>query len=136
MSKLKTLSFCSVPTTPKNPIVDKRQRLIERLEQQRQLAANPNFTISAKKTIRNADGSKTVTERQQRLKQWWRVDEKGTVILSVKMGFKAFEFEKGKAGIAVGSAENLDPTLQTLIEAVRAGELDAALSASNRKASQ
>ena len=37
---------------------------------------------------------------------------------------KPVEFEKGKAGIVVGSRERLPTVIDTLIAAVRAGELD------------
>jgi hypothetical protein len=44
--------------------------------------------------------------------------------MSIKFGAKAIEFEKGKAGIAVPSKEKLPEVIDTLISAVRAGELD------------
>ena len=125
MTQFKSLTFCATPKASINsPIVTKRIKLIDRLELQRRLAADPNLTISAKKIIKNPDGTKTVTERLRRAKPWWQTDEKGSVVLTVRMGFKALEFEKGKAGIAVGSMAKLDGVLLTLIEAVRAGELD------------
>ena len=44
--------------------------------------------------------------------------------MSIKFGAKPIEFEKGKAGIAVPSKDKLPTVINTLIEAVRAGELD------------
>jgi hypothetical protein len=44
--------------------------------------------------------------------------------MSIKFGSKPVEFEKGKAGIVVGSKEKLPTVIDTLIAAVRAGELD------------
>jgi hypothetical protein len=44
--------------------------------------------------------------------------------MSIKFGSKPVEFEKGKAGIVVGSRERLPTVIDTLIAAVRAGELD------------
>ena len=44
--------------------------------------------------------------------------------MSVKFGAKPIEFEKGKAGIVVGSKEKLPVLIDMLIAAVRAGELD------------
>ena len=40
------------------------------------------------------------------------------------------EFEKGKTGVLAGSMELLPAVIDTLIEAVRAGELDPALALS------
>lgn len=44
--------------------------------------------------------------------------------MSVKFGAKPIEFEKGKAGIVVPSKDKLTAVIDTLIAAVRAGELD------------
>lgn len=44
--------------------------------------------------------------------------------MSIKFGARAIEFEKGKAGIAVPSKDKLPGVIDTLIAAVRAGELD------------
>lgn len=63
----------------------------------------------------------------RRLKPWWRVDENGFVVLTVRYGFKPIEFEKGKSAIAVGALDRLESVLTTLIAATRAGELDGLL---------
>jgi hypothetical protein len=44
-------------------------------------------------------------------------------VRSIKFGAKPVEFEKGKAGIAVPSKDKLPTVIDTLIAAVRAGEL-------------
>jgi hypothetical protein len=43
--------------------------------------------------------------------------------MSIKFGAKSLEFEKGKAGIVVPSKDKLPIVIDTLISAVRAGEL-------------
>jgi hypothetical protein len=48
----------------------------------------------------------------------------GQVVMSIKFGAKPVEFEKGKAGIVVGSKDKLPARIDALIAAVRAGELD------------
>jgi hypothetical protein len=52
--------------------------------------------------------------------------------MSIKFGAKPVEFEKGKAGIVVGSKERLPTVIDTLIAAVRAGELDEIFSQARR----
>ena len=47
-----------------------------------------------------------------------------SVVMSIKFGAKPIEFEKGKAGIVVPSKDKLPAVIDTLISAVRAGELD------------
>ncbi len=69
---------------------------------------------------------------------WWRIGANGQYVFFVRAGQKPIEFEKGKAAIAVPSLEKLPNVIDTVIQAVRAGELDdqlaqAAKSASVRK---
>jgi hypothetical protein len=44
--------------------------------------------------------------------------------MSIKFGAGPIEFEKGKAGIVVPSRDKLPAVIDTLISAVRVGELD------------
>ena len=63
----------------------------------------------------------------KKVRPWWRGDAAGNVVLTVRYGAKPIEFEKGKAAIAVGKKDKLIPTIETVIAAVEAGELDAVL---------
>jgi hypothetical protein len=67
---------------------------------------------------------------------WWRTDATGNVVLTVRYGAKPIEFEKGKAAIAVGKKDKLIPTIETVIAAVEAGELDAVLGQMSKTAVQ
>jgi hypothetical protein len=125
MTHLSSLNFVPAPQQALNdPKVILRQRLIERLEEQKRLSTDPTFTPVSKRWKKAADGSKKLVDHYRRLKPWWRVDGNGNVVLTVKTGFKVLEFQKGKPGIAVGSVESLGEVFDTLIAATRAGELD------------
>lgn len=63
-------------------------------------------------------------DRYRRIRPSQRKDEAGNLILIIKVGLRPLEFEKGKAGIAVGAQERLESVLDTLIAATKAGELD------------
>jgi hypothetical protein len=52
--------------------------------------------------------------------------------MTMKIGSKRIEFEKGKSAIVVGSLEKLPEVLDALIRAVRAGELDEQLNQSGK----
>jgi hypothetical protein len=135
MLKLKSLTLCVAPTPgTENPIIRKRLKLIERLEQQRRLAKDPTFSISVNRTIKSPEGVKSVIERQKRVKAWWRKDETGQVVMSLIVGFKVIEIEKGKSGILVGSLDQMDSVITTIIDAVQAGELDQHLTTAKREA--
>lgn len=130
MAYLSALAFTAIPRESlRNPIFKRRQRLIERLEEQLQLSKDPSFVAVTKRWKRGHDGSRNLVDHTRRVRAWWVKDLDGNVILTVRSGLKALEFEKGKTGIAVGSMERLETVLETLIAATRAGELDGLLEA-------
>ena len=63
---------------------------------------------------RTEEGRKLLSERSP----------SGQIVMSVKFGARPIEFERGKAGIVVLSKDKLPAVIETLIAAVRAGELD------------
>jgi len=131
MSHLKSLTFAAAPdAAERNPKIRRRLRLIDRIEEQRKLADDPNFTVTVRRWIKDANGVKQPIDRQKRIKPWWKTDETGRLVLVLKNGLKTMEIEKGKPGIVVGAQTRLEGVLETLIAATRAGELDAALEAS------
>ena len=58
--------------------------------------------------------------------------ERFSYALFVRSGLKAIEFEKGKPAIAVSSLDKLPSVIDTLITAVRNGELDQQLAQRRR----
>ena len=72
----------------------------------------------------------------KKVRAWWRTDATGAVVLTVRYGARVIEFAPGKAAIAVGKKEKLISTLQTVIAAVEAGELDAVLGQMSKSSSQ
>jgi len=131
MSNLKSLTFTTLPAKLHDPKLIRRQRLIERLEEQRKLAKDPSYAPIVKRWKKEEDGSRVSVEQTRRVKPWWRTNSNGNVVLIIKSGLKTVEFEKGKAGIAVGALDRLDAVLSTLIAATKAGELDAVLEAAS-----
>ena len=136
-SQLKSLTFAPLPKiTAADPVVHRRNKLITRLRDQIELAKNPNFTLTRQKWITDDAGGKQLREQQKRVRPWWRTDAAGTVVLTVRYGAKPIEFEKGKAAITVGKMGKLIPTIETVIAAVEAGELDAVLAQMSKTAVQ
>ena len=120
---LKSLIFTTLPQPGANPTLDRRQRVIERLEEQKRLVADPNYKRTIRTSVRK-DGAKTVVETQQRVMPSRRMTGNGTFVFFIRAGQKPIEFEKGTAGIAVASLDKLPSVIATVIAAVRAGELD------------
>lgn len=133
MNTLKSLTFIPAPVKAlNNPTVFRRERLLQRLQEQLQLAKDPSYSPVVTRLKQGDDGVKRPVEHHRRIKPWWKMDENGFVVLTVRYGFKSLEFEKGKGAIAVGTLEKLEGVLSTLIAATRAGELDGLLELSTR----
>ena len=131
-SILKSFTFVPQPKPSSDPLIIKRERMIIRLEDQKKLLADPNFVRTVKRWERKEGGEKVLLEKPIRTSKWWQPDQSGGFVMTVKVGSKRIEFEKGKAAIAVGSLEKLPSVIDVLIKAVRAGELDDQLNQSSK----
>ncbi len=69
-------------------------------------------------------GERVRKEVPVRYRPWFWKDEQGNYMLEVRYGNKRLELKPKKSTIEVGEAEKLIPTLETLRDAVNAGELD------------
>lgn len=128
MTTLKSLTFAALPRlTAADPVIQRRAKLIVRLQQQIALVQDPQFTLTRQKWIADKTGVKQLRELRKKVRAWWRTDATGAVVLTVRYGARVIEFAPGKAAIAVGKKEKLIPTIETVIAAVEAGELDSIL---------
>jgi plasmid stabilization system protein ParE len=124
MPILKNLTFTAVPARTHDPVAARRSKLVERLEEQKALLADPAHVRKSTRWTGKGDERRQV-EREQRVRPWWRTDPSGAVVMAVYHGARPLEFEKGKAGIAVADRGKLPALIDTLIAAAKAGELDA-----------
>lgn len=135
MTQLKSLTFAPLPKlTAADPIMHRRNKLVLRLQQQIALFNDPNFTLTRSKWVSDEHGVKQLRELRKKVRPWWRTDVTGNVVLKVLYGARAIEFEKGKAAVAVGKKDRLVPTIETLVAAIEAGELDAVLASMSKTA--
>jgi hypothetical protein len=137
MTQLKSLTFAALPkASSADPVIQRRNKLIVRLQQQVQLAQDPNFTLTRQKWIADETGVKQLRSLPKKVRAWSCTDTTGAVVLIVRYGAKPIEFAPGKAAIAVGKKEKLIPTIETVIAAVEAGELDTVLGQMSKSSSQ
>ncbi|MBW8617441.1 MAG: hypothetical protein KGO21_01915 [Hyphomicrobiales bacterium] len=130
MSALKALNFVAVPKqVGYDPVQARRAKLITQLEQQRELAKDESFVVKRQKWVKQEDGSKALVERPKRVKRWWRMDASGNCFLILRYGNKLLSPTPDKGAIAVGDKSKLPEVVDTIIAAVRGGELDAAMAA-------
>jgi hypothetical protein len=123
---LKSLAFTTLPSSTRSPLDARRMKTIERLQEQKQLLENPNYVKTVKKWA-TINGQKQLVEKDRRVHPWWRTASNGSLVFFVRLGGKPIEFDKGKSGVAVASIEKLPAVIDTLIAAVRNGELDTVL---------
>lgn len=126
MNSLKSLTFTALPKTDSNPTMERRLRTISRLEEQKLVLQNATYVRKTRSFIK-VGGVRTSVENEQRISPWWRRHVDGSYLFTVRSGSKAIEFEKGKAAVTVPTLDKLPAVIDTLIAAVRSGELDAQL---------
>jgi|ERR1043166_1008041 hypothetical protein len=131
MAVLKSLTFTSLPQVGANPALDRRNKIVARLEEQKLLLKDSNYTRPVQTRVEQ-EGVKTTVTKQQKVAPWWRIVQNGTYAFCIRNGAKAIEFEKGKTAIAVASLDKLPGVIDTLIAAVRNGELDEQLAAASK----
>ena len=130
MSILKSLTFTVSPQqVARNPKLIRRQKLVDRLQDQLQLAKDSSYAPMVRRWKRAEDGVRTPVDIQKHIRPWWRADGTGSLVLVLRSGLKTLELKKGKPAVVVGSQDKLGSVLETLIAAAKAGELDAALEA-------
>lgn len=128
-SLLSSLKVTARPTIePKPPIIGKRLKLIEKLEQQQELATcmleNKPFEAYREKMVKDlTTGERTKQRRAISVKPWY-YDSDGHYFLEVKVNNKPIDIQTGKPAIDVGDKADLPKTLETIIRAVEKGELD------------
>jgi hypothetical protein len=120
----KSLTFTVLPKVEANPVQERRTKTIARLEEQRQLFNDPNYTRTVRTSVKGEDGVRSVVEKQQRVSPWWVQTSDGSYLFTIRSGWKPIEFDKGKSAIVVLSKDKLPSIIDTLIAAVRNGELD------------
>ncbi len=97
MASLKSLTLTALPQTQSDPVMDRRNRTIAHLEEQKRLLQDPSYTRTVKVWIEK-DGERQQVEKKQRVLPWWRTLPNGSAVFSVRVAQKPIEFEKGKAG--------------------------------------
>jgi hypothetical protein len=131
MSKLTSLTFTELPDLGSNTISNRRSKLVDRLEQQLQLFKNPNFTVKSHHWKTKENGERVRVDEDKPLKPWWFEDANGMVYMTVRIGNRKIEFEKGKSAIKVGPIDKLETVISTLIASTQSGEMDGYFSPRN-----
>jgi hypothetical protein len=136
---LNTLKLTAARKTRALPdVVKRRNKLLIKLGEQRMLAAaleqGEHYAPTRYRTFKDTDtGARVVKQVPVRIKPWFWTGEKGECLLAVTYGSKQIELVKGKTAIEVGEQSNLCTVLDTVIAAVKNGELDTQIESASAK---
>lgn len=126
LSTLKVIDRPKIEAKP--PILGKRMKLIDRLEEQLAMANamldKTQFEAFREKSVKDPETGERKTIRKRRSVRPWYYDSNEHYYIEIKVGLKAIELEKGKTAIDVGPKEQLPDVINTIIQAVEKGELD------------
>jgi hypothetical protein len=116
-----------------DPVAHRRNKLLTRLQEQRAFAcadiAGEAFEVYKDHWVEDpTTGTKTKSRVLKRVKRWF-FEFNGNHFLEVRYGNRPIEFAKGKSAILVGDREQVPVVIDTVIEALNAGELDQLLMA-------
>ena len=131
MSALSTLKLVAARKPQQMPTIQlRRNKLSNKLWEQIQLAKSQltgqPFVVTRFRSVKDRDtGLRRQVEMPKRVRPWWFVTENGKVCVSIRYGSWTLELAKGKPSVEVASADELVVALETIKQAVEAGELDA-----------
>jgi hypothetical protein len=122
------LNFVSLPKNFRNdPVMKRREKMLSQLEQQRNLAMDPGYTIVQQRWVKDENGVKQPVERHKQIKRWWLRNGMGDCLLIIRYGSRVLELQKGKAAIDTGGETNLVPVIEEIMRMTKEGELDGLL---------
>ena len=115
-----------------SPVIQRRQKLIAKIDEQICLATaamdGTEFKSTKFKNVVNAETGETEYKQvAKKLRTWWWRNEAGKVNLVVRYGARIIELAKGKNSIELENEAAILPTLDLIRKAAEAGELDEAI---------
>ena len=114
-------------TNRNNSFLKRRRKLIAKIDEQILIATDSNYKPTKTKWVQNEDGTERKLEIPKRIRRWWYEQQGGTILLTIRNGNKVVELELGKNAIELSSKAELEPTLQSIKQAVENGEFDTLL---------
>jgi hypothetical protein len=134
MGVLDKLKIVAMVTKTKGTVEqERRKKLAEQLTEQLKLAEAALGGVAYQRTKTawetDAAGNRYRVQRPVKLRQWWTVGDGGAVQFGVRYGAVPLHLQPGKTGVEVAKLADLPAVIKTLLQAVEAGELDAAVAA-------
>ena len=111
-----------------SPQEKRRSNLVSKLQEQAELCKaqieGKKFVVMKNATTRDEAGNRTKIQREKNVRAWFW-PEGSAMAMCIKYGARAVEIQKGKKALSVPNLQAIPETINTIIAAVNAGELDA-----------
>ena len=125
-------TFNLTDTAKQTPKLDKstqrRLKLMANLSEQRKLAEamlkGEDYVVTKAVWTKDADGKDVKVQKTKRLKRWFYNNGDREWFLELRFANKAMELAQGKTAIAIKSKSEIVGTIEKVMEAVEAKELD------------
>jgi hypothetical protein len=95
MASLKSLNLVALPKAGSNPTLDRRARVVARLEEQKLLLQDSAYHRVVRSWSKNEAGEKALVESKQRVLPWWTAQPNGSHVFFIRSGWKPIEFGEG-----------------------------------------
>lgn len=135
MSTLTKLKLANASRKPVEETPEERMRgrmlvhLSEQLEMAKALVEGRAYKATRSVREKGEGGATVTVEREKRLRPWYWHDLSGKWFIELRYANTVLALGKDQNAIEIGTRDKLVPTIQTVIDAVTAGELDAAMNA-------
>lgn len=129
MANLNKLKFTNVSRKSTiDPVVRRREKLLEKLDEQKQAAQHAIdgkiYTPTKRAWVTdNETGEKKLVDKPKKVRAWFW-ENAGIWYFQVRYGAKLLELASGKPAIEVGDKDKLIFVIDICIDAVKEGELD------------
>jgi hypothetical protein len=89
MTSLKSLTFTTLPKSTVNPTLDRRTKIIARLEEQKALLRDAGYMRVVRAWGKNDSGEKVMVDKKQRVLPWWSAQPNGSCVFFRPRGMEA-----------------------------------------------
>ena len=130
MSALNGLKLSAVKKTANvSPVMQRRNKVVSRIKEQIAIAKckqeGTQYSSTKLRKITDAEtGESKTTQVEKRVKGWDWIGADGKMFVSLRYGAKVVELAKGKTAVELTNGKDLVATLEVLVQAVSAGDLD------------
>ena len=114
------------------PQEQRREKLVAKLDEQLALARaqseGKRFIVTKPAWSRDENGNKIRVQREKIVRPWWWPEGQGLTLV-IRYGARPIELAKGRRAIQIEHVPMLPGAINSVIAAVKAGELDGAIDA-------